>query len=89
MMMVRPPKNVQARLAFFQRTKKLPTQTSIGRNADKSWRTAQLKVYPAAFCQALANVMVAHVVERETCTLLQDSDHELLKWIEMFKVLAD
>ena len=40
------------------RTTALPKYAAIGRHVDGSWRTSELKQYPADFCKAICRVIL-------------------------------
>lgn len=78
LLFVRAPEDTEAIFFRCQTTTRVPSAVSIGRGEDGSFLTARLKVYPPAFCTAIAQCWWAHMLQRPCCTEPEQPDSQFL-----------
>ena len=79
LLFVKPPIETETVFERSQTTSKVPTAVSIGRGEDGAYLTARLKVYPPAFCAAIAECWWLHLQRRNCgfeCTETEQPDEQ-------------
>lgn len=82
LLLVHAPRNFEEILRENQSTNVMPTTSSIGKNDDGSFQTADLKTYPEALCRAIAALWSAKIAQSQPCVQEDTFSPEFLSAIE-------
>lgn len=78
LLFVRAPENTESVFFRCHTTTRVPSAVSIGRGEDGAYLTARLKVYPPAFCTAIAQCWWSHMLQRPCCIEPEQPDQQFL-----------
>ena len=88
LMVVHPPSDARAVFRRHHVRSCLPRGGTIGRTGSH-FNTSKLKQYPAAFCDALADLAVSFVAERPVSSALEPLPEDLVEQLRFLQVSLD